>query len=92
MRGLEGKVAAVRERLGSGWNVQGLLLVRGTHRNRRLVADLRSLFAARYPASSDAWLRSLTDPDAPLPDAGALAWTDVAGTRLIAARPHRRPA
>lgn len=86
MRGLEFKVHAVRERLGPGWNVQGLLLVRGTRRNRSLVRDLAPLFAARYPASSDAWLRALRDPTAPLPRAGGLAWTDVAGERLLAAR------
>ena len=50
--------------------------------------SLAPLFAARYPASSDAWLRALRDPDAPLPPAGGFAWTDVAGTRLIAARPR----
>jgi transcriptional regulator with XRE-family HTH domain len=86
MRGLEGKVATVRDRLEPGWNVQGLLLVRGTRRNRELVHRLGALFSARYPASSDAWLRALRDPDAGLPDAGGLAWTDVAATRLIAAR------
>ena len=86
MRGLEGKVQTVRERLGPAWNVQGLLLVRGTRRNRDLVGDLAPLFAARYPASSDAWLRALRNPEAPLPTEGGLAWTDVAGTRLIAAR------
>ena len=91
MRGLEGKVATVRERLGADWNVQGLLLVRGTQRNRRLVAELRPLFSARYPASSDAWLRAFAHPEARLPNAGALAWTDVPGTRLIAARLQRRP-
>ena len=86
MRGLERKVHAVSERLGLGWNVQGLLLVRGTRRNRGLVRDLAPLFAARYPASSDAWLRALRDPDAALPNAGGLAWTDVPGERLLAAR------
>ena len=86
MRGLEAKVRATRDRLGPGWHVQGLLLVRGTHRNRRLIGELRALFAARFPASSQAWLRSLSDPDAPMPDQDGLAWTDVKGTRLLAAR------
>jgi transcriptional regulator with XRE-family HTH domain len=90
MRGLEGKVQAIRARMGPGWNVQGLLVVRGTRRNRDLIRGLAPLFAARYPASSDAWLRALRDPDAPLPAAGGLAWTDVHGDRLLAARP--RPA
>lgn len=86
MRGLEGKVHSVRQRMGPAWNVQGLLLVRGTRRNRELVRELGHLFAARYPASSDAWLRALRDPAAPLPQGGGYAWTDVRGERLIAAR------
>ena len=86
MRGLESKVQAVRERLGGGWQVQGLLVVRGTHRNRALVRELRDLFAARYPASSAAWLRALEDPSAPMPNESGFAWTSVDGTRLVAAR------
>ena len=86
MRGLEGKVLATRERLGPGWNVQGLLVVRGTHRNRRLIAGLAALFAARYPAPSRAWLRALEVTDTPLPAAAGFAWTDVRGEHLVAAR------
>ncbi len=86
MRGLESKVHALRERLGPGWSVQGLLVVRGTHRNRALVGELRELFAARYPASSAGWLRALTDPATPMPAAGGFAWTSVDGGRLVAAR------
>lgn len=86
MRGLAGKVQALRARLDPVWNVQGLLVVRGTHRNRALVRELRPLFAARYPASPGAWLRALGDPGAALPTAGGFAWTDVAGDRLVAAR------
>ena len=75
--------------------VGGLFVVRGTRRNRQLVAEFQSLFAARFPGPSTAWLRALTDPEAPMPGEPALAWTDVAGTRLIAARltpaaPRRR--
>lgn len=86
MRGLEAKVHATRQRRGPDWHVQGLLVVRGTQRNRRLVGSLSALFAARYPASSQAWLRALRDPATPMPSSAGLAWTDVAGTRLIAAR------
>jgi transcriptional regulator with XRE-family HTH domain len=57
MRGLEGKVQAMRERLGAEWAAQGLLVVRGTHRNRVLIRELGAPFAARYPSSSGAWLR-----------------------------------
>ena len=86
MRGLESKVRALRERLGSSWTAQGLLVVRGTHRNRALLHELRNLFAARYPASSTAWLRALTDEGTPMPNAAGFAWTSVDGTRLVAAR------
>ncbi len=86
MRGLAGKVQALREQLGSTWRVQGLLVVRGTHRNRALVRQLRPLFSARYPASSASWLRSLTDPQTSMPNEGGFAWTTVDGSRLVASR------
>lgn len=90
MRSLEAKVHAVRERLGEGWEVQGLLVVRATHRNRGLIRELGALFAARYPASSQAWLRALADPTRPMPTASGVAWTDVRGERLFAARLGQR--
>ena len=86
MRGLETKVLATTGRLGQDWHVEGLLLVRGTQRNRGLVGSLAALFAARYPASSHAWLRALREGDAALPQAAGLAWTDVKGERLLPAR------
>jgi len=49
MRGLEAKVRSTRERVGPGWRVQGLLVVRGTQRNRGLVASVRAVFATRFP-------------------------------------------
>jgi transcriptional regulator with XRE-family HTH domain len=86
MRSLEAKVLATRDRLGPDWSVQGLLIVRGTYRNRRLIGELGALFAARYPASSHLWLASLRDTNVPLPAAAGLAWTDVRGERLIPSR------
>ena len=86
MRGLESKVQALRGRLGANWRVQGLLVVRGTHRNRALVRELGPLFAARYPASSAEWLKALSDPTTSMPSASGFAWTDIDGTRLVAAR------
>jgi len=86
MRGLAGKVQALREHLSGGWRVQGLLLVRGTHRNRPLVRQLRPLIDARVPASSSGWLRALGDPAIAMPVADGFAWTDVQGTRLIKRR------
>jgi transcriptional regulator with XRE-family HTH domain len=92
MRNLEAKVLAVA-RHEPGARVGGLLLVRRTRRNRQVIADLRTLFAARYPASSAAWLRALADHEAPMPTDAGLAWTSVRGDRLIAsqARSSRRP-
>ena len=86
MRGLQAKVLSTRERLGPAWHVEGLLVVRGTSRNRRLIGGLAALFAARYPASSHLWLAAFGDSSAPLPSAAGLVWTDVRGERLIPSR------
>lgn len=86
MRGLEAKVLATRERLGPDWHVEGLLVVRGTRRNRGLVRQLRALFAARYPASSRRWLLALADRDTDMPHGSGFAWTTADGGRLIEAR------
>ena len=86
MRGLHAKVLATQVRLGPEWRVQGLLLLRRTSRNQALVRNLVPLIAARFPASSAAWLRALTDTNAPMPNAAGFAWTSVAGEHLIAAR------
>ena len=86
MRSLEAKVLATRDRFGPEWSVQGLLVVRGTHRNRQLIGGLGALFAARYPASSHDWLAALRDASVSLPIAAGLAWTDVRGERLMASR------
>jgi transcriptional regulator with XRE-family HTH domain len=89
MRSLEAKVLATRERLGADWHVEGLLIVRGTQRNRRLIGGLKALFVARYPASSHAWLRAFRDGSAGMPDAAGLVWTDVTGESLLPARLRR---
>ena len=44
------------------------------------------MFAAKFPASSSAWLAALANPERPIPDELGFLWTDVAGTRLIASR------
>jgi transcriptional regulator with XRE-family HTH domain len=87
MRSLDGKVATLGRRLANPqWGVRGLWVVRGTHRNRALVAEFRSVFAARFPASSTEWLSALADPTTSMPGQDGLCWTDVRGTRLIAWR------
>jgi hypothetical protein len=92
-RGLIAKmVAAEREHAaheldgGERWRVAGLMIVRGTRRNRGLVSEFRSLFRSQYPAPSRSWLAALTQPDAPMPSEPGFLWTDVRGTRLLAAR------
>ena len=95
MRSFDGKVAAVVRQLeGPGangrWRVSGLWVVRGTRRNRALVAEFGAVFAAKFPASSRAWLEALGDPDRPMPDQPGFVWTDVRGTRLMEGRLSRR--
>ena len=88
LRGLDGKVAALRGQLDPGveWTVRGLFIVRDTRRNRELVAELGPMFAARFRGNARAWLRALTDPSERLPDGDGLLWSDRAGTALKAAR------
>ena len=85
-RGHSDKVQALRREAGPAWQVAGLLLVRGTRRNRDLVRSLRNVIAARYPARSVAWLAALQDPDRPMPRADGLVWT---GARSPDLRPAR---
>jgi transcriptional regulator with XRE-family HTH domain len=86
MRGLDAKVLGVRDRLGPEWHVGGLLVVRATRRNRRLVSELRSLFAAHFPGSSARWLRALGSPETAMPSDAGFAWTATDAGRLFAAR------
>jgi transcriptional regulator with XRE-family HTH domain len=88
MREFERKVGSVRDRTGAG-TVSGVFVVRATRRNRALVREFSELFRARFPGSSGAWLRALTDREAPMPVQSGFLWTDVGGTRLIAAHLRR---
>jgi hypothetical protein len=95
MRGLDGKTAAAKrmleDRRNGPWRVAGLWVVRGTRRNRELVGELRELFASKFPGIPAAWLTALEDPTTPMPSPSGFLWTDVPGTRLIAARWSRHP-
>jgi transcriptional regulator with XRE-family HTH domain len=64
----------------------GIWVLRATRTNRRLVAAHRALFQARFPGSSAAWLRALTDLRHLMPPTPALLWITVAGDRLFPAR------
>jgi transcriptional regulator with XRE-family HTH domain len=83
-RGLDAKVARITRQQGAA--TSGLMVIRGTRRNRALVRDFKALFRAQFPASSAAWLATLTAPDKPMPATHGLLWTDVAGTRMLVAR------
>lgn len=92
-RGLDAKVATVaRDRAsvelagGPRTRVAGLLLIRGTRRNRLLVREFSVLFRTHFPARSRAWLEALQEPNRPMPAQTGFLWTDVGGSRLIAAR------
>jgi transcriptional regulator with XRE-family HTH domain len=86
-RSFDDKLAAVRTHL-PGWTVSGAWVLRGTRRNRGLVAELAPLFAARFPADGVSWLAALDRPTSGLPPSVALLWTDAAATALA---PWRRP-
>jgi transcriptional regulator with XRE-family HTH domain len=90
MRGLADKVAAVRREVGANWNVSGLLILRSTTRNRGVVREFADLFAARFPASSAAWLSAIRDSSRLMPNADGLAWSSADGSRLVAARTGQR--
>jgi hypothetical protein len=93
IRGFDGKVIAARrdhaarELAGSEpWHVAGLIVVRATARNRKLVREFAPLFRSHFPGSSRSWLVALTNPEAAMPRQAGFLWTDVRGTRLFAAR------
>ena len=89
LRSFDEKVAAVRL-TRPGWTVSGAWVIRGTRRNRSLVAEVAPLFRARFPAAGSAWLRALDSPTSAMPREPALLWTDAAGARLtsVTSAPH----
>lgn len=81
LRSLDGKREALVARLqresdpSRAWTVRCLFVVRRTRRNERLLAELRPIFAARFPASARSWMSALTEPDIRLPTADGLVWS-----------------
>jgi len=88
-RGHADKVAAIRREFGHDWRVGGLLVLRGTHRNRELVRSLDAVMRSRFPASSRAWLEAIRDPDAVMPAEGGFLWSGVRSPELMATRLRR---
>lgn len=63
-------------------------IVRDTARNRELIARYRHIFEARFPGSSTAWVRALTE-GGPIPAQPGMVWCDLRATRLFAWRRQR---
>jgi hypothetical protein len=63
-------------------------VVRSTARNRALAAHCPEVFASRFPGSSVAWVRALTEGTPPPAEPG-LVWCDVEATRLFPWRRRR---
>ena len=57
-------------------------VVRATARNRALLARYPEIFARRFPGSSRAWVKALTD-GGPIPTEPGLVWCNVVCTRLF---------
>jgi transcriptional regulator with XRE-family HTH domain len=73
---------------GAPFEVGLCWVVRDTQSNRDLVARYRSIFEARLPGSSVAWVKALTEPGALTPSEPGLVWCDTGGTRIFARRTH----
>ena len=87
------KVAQAEDLASALWGtgphlVTGCWVVRATKRNRALVARYPDVFASRFPASSVAWARAVTEGSAPPKEPG-LVWCDVAATRIFPWRQRR---
>jgi transcriptional regulator with XRE-family HTH domain len=73
---------------GEPYAVHQIWVVRATRRNRALLARYPEIFAARFTASSKAWVDALTKGAKP-PDEPGLVWANVAATRIYEWRPGR---
>jgi transcriptional regulator with XRE-family HTH domain len=72
---------------GEPYEVGLCWIVRDTRANRALIDRYRHIFASRFPGSSAAWVRTITE-GGPVPDEPGLVWCDVRATRIYA---RRRP-
>lgn len=75
---------------GPEFRVAMCWVVRDTQRNRELVVRYEHIFEARFPGSSLAWVRAMTN-GGPLPEQAGLIWCDRVSSRLFARRPPRQP-
>ena len=72
---------AVVGQWGEGARAASVWVVRDSARNRALVARYPEAFAARFPASSRAWVAAVT-AGGPMPEEPGLVWCDVRRNRL----------
>jgi hypothetical protein len=68
------------------YRVAACWIVRDTRRNRELIGRYPQVFATAFPGSSAAWVRALTEADAPIPNLPGLVWCDLRATRVLAWR------
>lgn len=80
---VERRAIAIGE--GRPHHVSGCWVVRASARNRALVSRYPEVFTARFPGSSERWVRALTEGAEP-PRQPGLVWCDTDGTRLRAWR------
>ena len=66
--------------------VAGCWVVRATRRNRQLVHEHETIFAARFPESGRLWLSAMEHAEGRMPERSGLLWTSVVGDRLFSAR------
>ena len=69
-------------RWGPDASVNVLWVVRATTRNQALIHRYPEVFAARFPASSRAWVECLTSGGPP-PSEPGLVWCDTGATRIF---------
>jgi transcriptional regulator with XRE-family HTH domain len=70
---------------GQPYRTAGCWVVRASRSNRELLRRYPSLFSARFPGSSLAWLRALA-AGGPPPQGPGLVWSDATASRLLAWR------
>ena len=90
LRGLTDKIQSSGAWLGRSMAGQGVLVVRATARNRTTIAELASVFAARFPGEGRHWLAALANPGAPMPAEDGFLWTRATTPELFASRLGRR--
>jgi len=78
----EAEAMAIAIGHGQPYAVHQVWVVRSTRRNRALLARYPEIFAARFTASSKAWVTALTSGSTP-PSEPGLVWCDVEATRLF---------